>query len=267
MTPGNDFRTDVAHPARRYNYWLGGKDNFAADRASADQIEAKFPAVRTAVLANRAVLRRMTGYLAAEAGIRQFLDIGTGLPTADNVHQVAQRVAPQSRVVYVDNDPIVMAHARALLTSSEEGKTDYIEADLRQPEDILSSPQLRATLDLSQPVALMMIAVLHFLKSRDEELDIVRRLVDVLPSGSYLAATHATLDLMPTETQKIATEMLESGAADTWPSTKAEFAALFAGMDLVDPGIVALPEWRPEAEIPTYDPAQINMWAALARKR
>jgi hypothetical protein len=266
MTPGNDFRTDVAHPARRYNYWLGGKDHFAADRASGDEIEAKFPAVRTAVLANRAVLGRMTHYLAAEAGIRQFLDIGTGLPTAENVHQVAQRVAPTSRVVYVDNDPIVMAHARALLTSSSEGKTDYIEADLRQPETILASPQLRATLDLSEPVALMLIAVLHFLTSRDEELEIVKRLVEVLPPGSYLAATHATLDLMPAETQRIAVEMLESGAADTWPSTKAEFAALFDGMDLVEPGIVALPDWRPDGEVAAYDPAQINMWAALARK-
>jgi hypothetical protein len=258
--------TSVAHPARRYNYWLGGKDNFAADRASGDEIEASFPAVRKAVLANRAVLGRITRYLTAEAGVRQFLDIGTGLPSAGNTHEVAQSVAPASRVLYVDNDPLVLVHARALLTSSDAGTTDYIEADLREPSRILESDELRATLDLSQPVALMLFAILHFLPSREEELAIVRELVAALPSGSYLAATHATMDFMPEAERRVAAEMLASGRADTWPSTKAEFAALFHGMDLVEPGIVVLPEWRPDGEVPAYDAAQINMWAAVGRK-
>ncbi len=256
----------VSHPARRYNYWLGGKDHFAADRESGDRIEAQFPAVRRAVLANRAVLGRMTRFLAAEAGIRQFLDIGTGLPTADNTHEVAQRVAPHSRVLYVDNDPMVLAHAAALLTSSPEGRTDYIEADLRDPAKILASPQLRATLDLSQPVALMLIAVLHFLSDRDEELAIVRQLVDALPSGSYLAVTHATMDFLPEPQRRAAEQLLASGVADTWPSTREQFGALFDGLELVEPGVVALPEWRPDGEVAAYDPADINMWAGLARK-
>src|SRR3954464_12372364 len=143
----------VAHPARRYNYWLGGKDNFAADRASGDEIEKKFPGMRAGVRANREVLGRMVHFLADDAGIRQFLDVGTGLPTADNTHEVAQRITPDSRVVYVDNDPMVMVHARALLTSSPEGRTAYIEADLNEPAAILRDPMVAATLDMSQPVA------------------------------------------------------------------------------------------------------------------
>lgn len=256
----------VSHPARRYNYWLGGKDHFAADRESGDQIEARFPAVRQAVLANRAVLGRMTRYLAADAGIRQFLDIGTGLPTADNTHEVAQRVAPETRVLYVDNDPMVLAHAAALLTSSPEGRTDYIEADLREPGKILASPQLKSTLDLSRPVALMLIAVLHFLSDRDEELAIVRELMDALPSGSYLAVTHATMDFLPEPQRLAAEQLLASGVADTWPSTEAQFTALFDGLDLVEPGVVALPEWRPDGAVAAYQLSEINMWAGLARK-
>src|SRR5690242_4503822 len=170
------------HSARRYNYWLGGKDNFAVDRESGDQIAAVFPTIRVTARENRGFLRRAVTHLAAEAGVRQFLDIGTGLPTADNTHEVAQRVAPSSRVVYVDNDPMVLVHARALLTSTPEGRTHYLEADLRTPGKILADPEVLDVLDLDQPVALMLVAVLHFVRDDAEAREIVRTLVDALPS-------------------------------------------------------------------------------------
>ncbi|MEV6927220.1 SAM-dependent methyltransferase [Dactylosporangium sp. NPDC051485] len=258
--------TSVPHPARRYNYWLGGKDNFAADRESADAIEQKFPGMRAGVRANRDVLGRMTRYLAAEAGIRQFLDIGTGLPTEDNTHEVAQRIAPDSRVLYVDNDPLVMAHARALLTSSGEGVTNYIEADLRDPQAILSAPQLRNTLDLNQPVALMLIAVLHFISGPGEARTIVKRLLDELPSGSYLAATHFTLDFLPEHERAAYQQMLDAGLSDVWPRDRAEFTALFDGLELVDPGVALVSQWRPEDASDPVDPSRISIWAGVARK-
>ncbi|MER7009570.1 SAM-dependent methyltransferase [Dactylosporangium sp. NPDC000555] len=257
--------TSVPHPARRYNYWLGGKDNFAADRESADAIEQKFPGMRAGVRANRDVLGRMTRYL-AEAGIRQFLDIGTGLPTEDNTHEVAQRIAPDSRVLYVDNDPLVMTHARALLTSNGEGVTNYIEADLRDPQAILSAPQLRNTLDLAQPVALMLIAILHFIPGPGEAWTIVKRLMDELPSGSYLAATHFTLDFMPEREKAAYRQMLDSGMSDVWPRDRAEFTALFDGLEVVDPGIVLVSQWRPEGASDPADPSRISIWAGVARK-
>ena len=256
----------VAHPARRYNYWLGGKDNFASDRESADAIERKFPGMRAGIRANRDVLGRMTRYLAAEAGVREFLDIGTGLPTADNTHEVAQRIAPECRVLYVDNDPLVMTHARALLTSTPEGMTDYIEADLRDPDAILAAPQLRATLRPGQPVALMLVAVLHFIPGPEAAKAIVGRLMNELPSGSYLAATHFTLDFMPAHEQATYRQMLDSGMSDIWPRDRAEFTALFDGLDLVDPGIVLVSDWRPDGAAEPVDPSRISIWAGLARK-
>jgi O-methyltransferase involved in polyketide biosynthesis len=256
--------TSVSHPARRYNYWLGGKDNFQADRDNADLIEAAFPGVRKGVRANRQVLGRMIRFLAGEAGIRQFLDIGTGLPTADNTHEVAQRIAPESRVVYVDNDPLVLVHARALLNGSPEGRTEYIEADLREPERILRSAG--ETLDLSQPVGLMLIAILHFIPDRLQALDVVRRLTDALPPGSYLAATTATEDFLSDEERRQTAELRAQGKADIWSITKAEFGELFTGLDLVDPGIALPTRWRPDADTDDYDPAHVNMWAAVARK-
>jgi hypothetical protein len=258
--------TSVAHPARRYNYWLGGKDNFAADRASGDQLEAMFPKVRQGALANRALLRRAVTYLTAEAGIRQFLDIGTGLPTADNTHEVAQRIAPASRIVYVDNDPLVMTHARALLTSSAEGRTAYLEADLNDPDAILADPVLRETLDLDRPVALMLIAVLHFVHGHGAARPIVRRLMEALPSGSYLVATHATQDFGSPEHAALYQQLLDQGRTDVWTRPRDEFAALFDGLELVEPGVVPASEWHPEpgAEIP--DRADINVWTAVGRK-
>ncbi|HWS37290.1 MAG TPA: SAM-dependent methyltransferase [Actinoplanes sp.] len=254
------------HPARRYNYWLGGKDNFAADRASGDELERHFPQVRLGALANRALLQRATRFLTAEAGIRQFLDIGTGLPTADNTHQVAQRHAPESRVVYVDNDPLVMVHARALLNSSPEGRTTYIEADLNDPAAILEHPVLAGTLDLKQPVGLMLIAVLHFIHGDGAARPIVRRLLDALPSGSYLVATHATSDFGSPEQQALYQELIRTGRSDVWTRSYDEFAALFDGLELVDPGVVPASEWRPEpgAEIPPR--THVNVWTATARK-
>jgi S-adenosyl methyltransferase len=195
--PVSEFDAGVAHPARRYNYWLGGKDNFAADRDSGDAIAAAFPSIKAAVRENRKFLRRTMEFLVREAGVRQFLDIGTGLPTVDNTHQVAQRIAPGSRIVYVDNDPIVLAHARALLTSSREGATAYLEADLREPEKILSHPDLDAVLDLREPVGLILLAVLHFVDDTEDPYGIVARLVEAMPSGSYLVVSHATYDPMP----------------------------------------------------------------------
>jgi hypothetical protein len=258
--------TSVPHPARRYNYWLGGKDNFAADRESADAIERKFPGMRAGIRANRDVLGRMTRYLAAEAGIRQFLDIGTGLPTADNTHEVAQRVAADCRVLYVDNDPLVMTHARALLTSTAEGVTDYIEADLRDPQVILAAPELRSTLDVTQPVAVMLVAVLHFIPGAGEAQSIVKQLMDELPSGSYLAVTHFTLDFMPEHEQAVYRQLLESGVSDIWPRDHAEVSALFEGLELVDPGIVLVSRWRAEGAADEVDPSRVSIWAGVARK-
>jgi hypothetical protein len=258
--------TSVAHPARRYNYWLGGKDNFEADRRSGDEIARFFPTIRTMAVENRRLLGRAVGFLAGDAGIRQFLDIGTGLPTADNTHEVAQRVAPASRVLYVDNDPLVLVHARALLTSSPEGRTDYLEADLRDPRSILQHPALRATLDLGRPVALVLLAVLHFMPSRERAGELVHELMDGLPSGSFLLATHATQDYATPEQVAAYREMLDQGRSDVWPATLAEFEAVFAGLTLVTPGIVPAGEWRPGpgAEVP--DRAAVGLYAGVGRK-
>ncbi len=187
-----EINTAKPHAARVYDFYLGGKDHFAADRETGQALMRVVPTIRAAARENRAFLGRAVRFLVAEAGIRQFLDIGTGLPSANNVHEVAQGLVPSCRVVYVDNDPIVLAHARALLTSSPEGKTAYIQADLREPEKILDDPVTRATLDFSQPVGLMLVAVLHFVPDEAQPRRIVDTLLDALPSGSYLVASHAT---------------------------------------------------------------------------
>jgi hypothetical protein len=258
------FDVGVAHPARRYNYWLGGKDNFAADRASGDAIASTFPTIRASVRENRKFLRRTVQFLAGEKGIDQFLDVGTGLPTADNTHEVAQRTTPACRVVYVDNDPIVLAHARALLTSSPQGATAYIDADLRRPEEILQAPQLRATLDLSRPVALVLLAVLHFVHDDQDPYGVVGRLVEALPAGSYLVMSHATYDLV--DPAKV--EVLETQSGGQWRSrSRDEFARFFAGLDLVEPGVVPIGDWRPEPGTARPDPAEIVTYGAVGRIR
>jgi hypothetical protein len=257
------FDTSVAHPARRYDYWLGGKDNFAADRASGDAIVEVFPTIRVTAVENRRFLGRAVAFLAGEAGVDQFLDIGTGIPAADNTHEVAQRVNPAARVVYVDNDPIVLAHARALLTSHPHGVTAYIDADLRDPGSIIDDPALTSTLDLSRPVALMLVAVMHFVPDQNQPHDLVRRLTAALPAGSYLVLSHATGDFVHSGT-------VDEGRAILGPQfrfrTREEVARFFDGHDLVPPGLVPVPEWRPvEDGTPRADAADVSMWAGVAK--
>jgi hypothetical protein len=256
--------TSLAHPARRYDYWLGGKDNFAADRASGDAIAAAFPGIRTAVVENRAFMRRAVRTLAGEHGIRQFLDIGTGIPTSPNVHEVVQGVDPASRVVYVDNDPIVLAHARALLTSTPQGATAYVDADLRAPERILADLSLRRTIDLSRPIALILVAVVHFIPEEDDAHDIVARLVDTLAPGSYLVMSHATTDgLAPQLAADIAAGRHGPGRL----RNRQEFSQFFDGLQLLEPGIVSVAEWRAGSE-PQPRPAasDVAVWGAVGHK-
>jgi ubiquinone/menaquinone biosynthesis C-methylase UbiE len=242
----------VPHSARIWNYWLGGKDNFAVDREAGDQYVQFFPGIVDIARADRAFLGRAVRYLVGEASIRQLLDVGTGLPTADNTHQVAQRVAPECRIVYVDNDPLVLAHARALLTSSPEGATDYIDADMREPEDIVAAAA--KLLDFSQPVALMFMGVLGHVSDYDEARSIVRRLLDALPSGSYLTLNEGA------DTSEALNEAQEaynnSGAVPYVLRSPAQIAGFFEGLELVEPGVVPVTQWRPEAaatgDIPQY---------------
>jgi hypothetical protein len=259
-----EFNPGIANPARVYDYWLGGKDNFAADRALGDAITAVVPTTLIGARANRAFLSRAVQYVAREAGIRQFLDIGTGIPSAGNVHEVAQSVAPESRVVYVDNDPTVLAHARALMTSHPAGATSFIQADLREPGKILANPALRAMLDLGRPVALMLIAILHFLSDADDPHGIVAELVEALPSGSYLVISHLTGDF--DKEQADAAQAAAEGSGVTYVlRSHAEVAAFFAGLDLMEPGVVPVLAWRPDSGLPE-DPFAVRIYAAMGRK-
>jgi hypothetical protein len=259
-----EINTGVAHSARVYDYWLGGKDNFAADRALGDAIIEVMPSTRFAARANRAFLGRAVRYLAAEAGIRQFLDIGTGIPTAGNTHEVAQAAAPESRVVYVDNDPIVLAHARALMTSGPAGATAFIQADLREPGKILADPALRRTLDLDRPVALMLVAILHFFRAEENPRGLVSALLDALPSGSYLTVSHLTADFDPHAAARAETAGRDAGITYT-PRSQAEVAAFFTGLELVDPGVVPVLAWRP-GDGPPGDSRAVHSYAAMGRK-
>jgi hypothetical protein len=260
-----EINTGVAHSARVYNYWLGGKDNYAADRKVGDAIIAQIPSVPLLARDNRAFLGRAVRYLAGEAGIRQFLDIGTGIPTASNTHEVAQAVTPDSRVVYVDNDPIVLAHARALMTSDPVGATAFIQGDFREPERILADPALRRTLDLDEPVALMLIAILHFFTDDENPQDVVSSLLDALPSGSYLTITNLTADFMDPEQAGRAKEAGQQGGITYVPRSEAEVAAFFSGLDLVDPGVVPMQAWRPDGGA-FADPHGPTSYGAMGRK-
>ena len=249
------FDTAMPHPARIYDYWLGGKDNYEADRKAAEEVIATQPSILATVRANRAFLRRAVQYLAEEAGIRQFLDIGTGLPTASNTHEVAQSIAPESRIVYVDNDPIVLAHARALLAGATEGATAYVQADAREPEKILR--EAAQTLDFSQPVAVMMLGLLHYIRDADSPRQIVSRLMAGVTPGSYLIISEATRDIdTHNVTQSAARFNAQRVAAQFTPRTRAEIARYFTGLDFVAPGLVPLPQWRvlanPATQIPAY---------------
>ena len=253
--------TSVPHPARVYDYWLGGKDNFAADREAAEAGFAAWPGVLSSVRANRAFLRRMVGHLAVEAGIRQFLDIGSGLPTASNTHEVAQAAEPSCRVVYADNDPVVLLHARNLLASSPEGATDYLQADIREPGEILEGAA--RTLDFTRPVAVMMLGILHFLVAEDDPYGIVARFMAAVAPGSYLAISHLASDVNPDVMAEFTRSMHERGVRDRLRS-RAEVGRFFDGLELLEPGVVLVSKWRPDSDLEVR--AGTSLWGGVARK-
>jgi len=262
-----EIDTSRPHPARMYDYYLGGKNHFAADRETADAFLSSAPSTRTAARENRGFLIRAVRYLAGEAGISQFLDIGTGLPTAGNVHEIAQAVVPEARIVYADNDPLVLAHARALLASSPEGRTAYLEADLRDPQAILDSPVTREVLDFGKPIALVLAAVLHFLPDEQQPVAAVATLTEALPPGSYLVASHATGEHIAESTRTGATRAYQSSGVPFQPRDSDVFAKLaFGGLDLIPPGVVLVSEWRPEADRPRPAPSEVNCYGGVARK-
>jgi hypothetical protein len=259
------LRTDVPHSARIYDYLLGGKDNFQPDRDAAADMVKGWPSLPVSMRANRDFMRRAGGYLARELGFRQFLDIGTGLPTAPNLHEVVQGIAPESRIVYVDNDPIVLAHARALLAGTPEGKTAYADADLNDPAAILRTPQVRATLDLGKPVALSLIAVLMFVPDGKEARRIIDTLMDALPSGSALALSTATRDSEPRVARAVI-DIYNASGIHMRMSTKAEVEELFGGLDLVDPGVTLVHHWHPDELTARVADNQVGMYGGLALK-
>ena len=260
---GTGIDTSLPHSARVWNYWLGGKDNFAVDRAVADQILAMVPEMVASARADRAFLGRVVRYLAGEAGIRQFLDVGTGIPTADNTHEVAQRIAPSSRIVYVDNDPLVLVHARALLTSHPEGRTDYLDADLREPAKIIEGA--RRTLDFDRPIALTMLGILNFVPDDDDAAGLVARLVDALPPGSYLAISHPTNEING-ETMEEALRLWNEGPAATMVlRSAAQVERLFGDLEMVEPGVVSCSKWHPGQGDEDAEP--VPHYGGVARKR
>lgn len=249
-----------AHSARVYDCILGGKDHYEVDRLAAEASLRAWPGLRTSMLANRAAMRRMAHWLAAEAGMRQFLDIGTGIPTEPNLHQVVQDVAPEARIVYVDNDPVVLAHADALMRSTPEGRTAYIQSDMNAPGPLLADPVLHRTLDLTRPVAVTVIAMLQFVADAQ---GLVETLMEPLAPGSHLAITLATADLAP-GSEALAREYTERGIP-MYLRDRAEVERLFTGLDLVDPGVVPMTSWRsPAGEEPPV--TTTNMYAGVARK-
>jgi hypothetical protein len=253
--------TSVAHQARIYDYWLGGKDNFAVDREAGDRAVAIHPNLIHGVRANRAFLVRAVRYLAKESGIRQYLDIGTGLPSANNTHEVAQDIAPDSRIVYVDNDPVVLLHARTLLTSKPEGACAYLDADARVPERILD--QAEQTLDFTEPVALMMLGILQLIPDEDDPYGIVATLLDALPSGSYLVICHPAGDMNPLA--KRAAALLDTLSAEKRTMrSREEIQRFFDGLEMIEPGLVPVAKWRPESELAAAAPA--SRWAGIGRK-
>jgi hypothetical protein len=254
--------TSMANVARAWNYMVGGKDNFEADRVAARQLMEVAPVIRIAAPSSRAFLARVVRYLAGEAGIRQFLDVGTGLPTAGSTHEVAQSVVPESRVVYVDNDPVVLTHARALLTSAPQGVTSYIDADARDPDAIIA--EAGATLNFSEPVAVIMVDLLNFIEDDDVARAAVSVLTRAVPSGSYLAIMHPASDLDPA-LPEAEQRWNQLAAQRVRLRSRAEVAGFMAGLELVEPGLVTVPEWRPEPGDPA--PGQlIPLYGAVARK-
>ena len=261
--PVGDTRvnTQVPHSARLWNYWLGGRDNFAVDRAAGDEIARQLPSIIDLAVADRAFLGRMVRHLVAERGIRQILDIGSGLPTADNTHQVAQAIAPDTRVVYVDNDPLVLVHARPLLTSTPEGATEYVEADLNDPAAVLAAA--RETLDFSRPVAVTLLGILHFLRDGDAARAVVAQLVAELAPGSYVAIAHGCHDINREAADSIQSYWNEHGTPKILYRSSAEIARFFDGLELLEPGVVSCNRWRPGPGDPDLD---VNQYCGVARK-
>ena len=278
MTPDGDWRRaatteqmsaltrtvdpTVAHIARVQDYWLGGRDHFEADRIAGDEAIAQLPDMAASVRNTRAFLGRTVRFLAAEQGIRQFLDLGTGIPTASNTHEVAQDAAPASRIVYVDNDPMVLAHARALLTSSPEGRCAYIDADIREPEKILNPAA--EVLDFTEPVAVVLMAVLQFVPDDDDPHGIVRRLMAAVPAGSYLVISHPAADIQAAAMAGMASRLSELMVQRVQPRSKDAVTAFFDGLDLLEPGVIRCPEWRPDR--PEDAAGKSTMWGGVARK-
>jgi hypothetical protein len=252
----------VAHSARIWNYWLGGKDQYPVDREVGDQILSLHPGIVDYARGDRVFLGRAVRHL-AEQGIRQFLDIGTGLPTVDNTHEVAQRVAPESKIVYVDNDPLVLVHAQALLTSSREGVTDYLDADLNDPDNILE--QAARTLDFTQPVAVNLLGVVIFIEDDQEAYDVVRRLMDAVPSGSYLVLSHTVTSPRMPDMDAAVAFWNEHGTPKLTQRTPEQVARFFDGLELLEPGVVSCSRWRPEAT-PWGEPTEVAIYGGVARK-
>ncbi|MET9177465.1 SAM-dependent methyltransferase [Kitasatospora aureofaciens] len=259
---GVELQLNVPHSARMYDYFLGGFTNFAADREAAGHVLASASWVRDAARANRAFMRRSTRIL-ARTGIEQFLDIGTGIPTSPNLHEVAQGVRPRARVVYVDNDPIVLTHAQALLASTPEGRTAYVEADVTDPDGLLAEPALRETIDFDRPVALSLNALLHFVPDAAGAYELVERLKSALAPGSALVMTHVTPDFAPEEVGRIV-GVYEAAGTTLQARTRAQVARFFAGWSLLDPGVVPLPHWRPDPDEPPVPAADAAGYAAVA---
>ena len=255
--------TGTAHIARVYDYWLGGKDNFSADRVAGEEALEAFPGLISSVRANRAFLARVVRYLATEQGITQFLDIGTGIPASNNTHEVAQSVVPRARVVYVDNDPMVLAHARALLSSGEQGATAYLDADLLDTGKILEAA--KDTLDFTRPVAVMLIAVLHLIRDADDPAAIIARLMEAVPPGSTLAISHVANDMHMGAMSDMSARLNRLLSQPSTYRSGAQVTSLFDGLELVDPGVVPVQRWRPDT--PEEAAAVAAMWGGVAVKR
>ncbi len=254
--------TTVAHNARVWNYWLGGKDNYLADRDVGDRVAGMYPLIAQVARADRAFLGRAVHYLAAEAGIRQFLDVGTGLPTAENTHQVALRAAPDSRVVYVDNDPLVLVHARALLTSAREGAVDYLDADVHDPGHILRAAS--ATVDFRKPVALMLLGIVNFILDDAQAQSIVEELVAALPSGSYVAITHPTLELGGDGNAEAMRFWNDNATPPITARSRAQIETFLRDLELVEPGLVSCSRWKTERD--GFNAPEVPQYGAVARK-
>ncbi|MFE3502362.1 SAM-dependent methyltransferase [Kitasatospora sp. NPDC059160] len=259
-----DLRPDTPHPARMYDYYLGGKDNFPADRAAAEKALAANPEFRSTARANRGFLTRAVRCVAG-LGVDQFLDVGTGIPTAGNTHEIAWAVDPAARVVYVDNDPIVLSHARALMAGSGPGRTTVLRADLREPAAVLEAVRAEGLLDFSRPVGLVLAAVLHFLRDEDEPYRAVATLLAAVPSGSHLVLSHGTADFIPAAVRDRVTGVYDKATAPLVGRSREQVREFFDGLELLEPGVVTVPLWRPEGE-PAPGAERVSMYGAVARK-